>query len=101
MKLCIVAWLLTLFTLGLGYEMAGFFKDAAHPGKCVYDGLVLSSGEEGKVKGKCIRVLCGKEGFARIQGCGTQSVAPPCVMGDYINLDAPYGECCKRHITCP
>ncbi|XP_013116911.1 uncharacterized protein LOC106094254 [Stomoxys calcitrans] len=101
MKLFIFGLFFTLFSLALADEMVGFFKDPAHPGKCVYGGLVLSPGEEGKVKGECTRVLCGEDSFATVQGCGIQSVESPCEMGDYINLDAPYGECCKRHIICP
>lgn len=39
----------------------------AHPGKCVYDKLILSPGEEAKLPGMCGVISCGEGSFATIQ----------------------------------
>ncbi|XP_013116912.1 uncharacterized protein LOC106094255 [Stomoxys calcitrans] len=101
MKLFCFALFMALFATGFASLLHGVFKDDAHPGKCVYKGLVLAPGEEGKVKGECLRVTCeNADGLTELAGCPVQGVEPPCKLGDYVNLDAPYGECCKRQILC-
>ncbi|XP_075144659.1 uncharacterized protein LOC142219661 [Haematobia irritans] len=101
MKFLVIALFVTLIGATFAVESRGIFKDDAHPGKCVYKDMVLSPGEEGKVKGECERIICNKDnGFATLQGCGAESAPPNCKFGDYINVDAPYGDCCKRHIIC-
>ncbi|XP_061387442.1 uncharacterized protein LOC133324787 [Musca vetustissima] len=83
-------------------EARGFFKDSDHPGRCVHEGLFLLPGEQGKPKGQCMLFLCdNKNGFGRIQGCNYKAPMPNCSFGDYINIDAPYPECCNRHQICP
>ncbi|XP_061389600.1 uncharacterized protein LOC133324776 [Musca vetustissima] len=94
--------LLTFVVAVLSYESVGRFVDPAHPGKCVYKDLILSPGEEGKPKGECIRFMCNdSSGFATLQGCGVEAVAPPCKFGDFVDPDGPYAKCCERHIICP
>uniref|UniRef100_A0A1I8NAZ2 Single domain-containing protein n=2 Tax=Musca domestica TaxID=7370 RepID=A0A1I8NAZ2_MUSDO len=101
MKVLVIALVLAFCTTAFSYEMSGFFKEDAHPGKCVYKDLILSAGEEGYPKSECVRLLCGDNSFGTIQGCGTQAAAPPCKLGDYVNRDGKYPECCKRHVVCP
>ncbi|XP_073820444.1 uncharacterized protein [Musca autumnalis] len=100
MNLFIIALVFGLFSMTFSYEMSGFFKDAAHPGKCVYNELILSAGEEGYPKGECVRLLCGANSFGTIQGCGVESAEPPCKLGDYKNPNGRYPECCERHVIC-
>ncbi|XP_061389601.1 uncharacterized protein LOC133324777 [Musca vetustissima] len=98
----VVAVFLTLVVAVFGFESSGWYKDPAHPGKCVYKELILSPGEEGQPKGECVRFLCGdSSGFATLQGCGVEDVQPPCKLGDYIDPKGPYAKCCERHIICP
>ncbi|XP_059219961.1 uncharacterized protein LOC106094262 isoform X1 [Stomoxys calcitrans] len=123
MKYLICLFLLAIFAQSFGYVARGIFNDPSnyffpsnicilhlyfvfkicleHPGKCVYEDLVLSPGEEGKPKGQCIRFMCRDDnGYGEIHGCGAYAPMPNCEFGDYINLDAPYGECCRRHEIC-
>uniref|UniRef100_A0A1I8PUX8 Single domain-containing protein n=1 Tax=Stomoxys calcitrans TaxID=35570 RepID=A0A1I8PUX8_STOCA len=101
MKYLICLFLLAIFAQSFGYVARGIFNDPKHPGKCVYEDLVLSPGEEGKPKGQCIRFMCRDDnGYGEIHGCGASAPMPNCEFGDYINLDAPYGECCRRHEIC-
>ncbi|XP_018794531.1 PREDICTED: uncharacterized protein LOC108972426 [Bactrocera latifrons] len=80
---------------------ANYHSDA-HPGKCVVsDTLILSPGEKAKSPNSCSEIHCGSEqGHATIFGCG--AVGPPegCKWGDYVNKDAPFQECCARHLVC-
>uniref|UniRef100_A0A1I8NMG6 Single domain-containing protein n=1 Tax=Stomoxys calcitrans TaxID=35570 RepID=A0A1I8NMG6_STOCA len=101
MKFLVFTAFVTLFTVGFAYQSVGYYNDPAHPGKCVYQGMVLSPGEEGKVKGKCVSMLCANEdGLATVLGCPEEYVGPPCKLGDFVNIDAAYGECCRRHVIC-
>ncbi|XP_005188177.1 uncharacterized protein LOC101895439 [Musca domestica] len=82
--------------------MVAKMGDPEHPGKCVYNGLILSPGESGYPEGRCLRVLCfGADGSGRIHTCGSQGAQPPCVMGDYMYPDAQYPKCCEKEIICP
>ncbi|XP_058975782.1 uncharacterized protein LOC131801276 [Musca domestica] len=83
-------------------EFTGYFKDPDHPGKCFFGGLVLEPGKEGQIPGKCKRFLCNRaDGLGVVQGCGTQGVKAPCTLGDHVNANAPYPDCCKRKVICP
>ncbi|XP_013114432.1 uncharacterized protein LOC106092198 [Stomoxys calcitrans] len=103
MKFLLATLLVALFAAsGLASELLGLFADPANPGKCVYDDLILSPGEEGDIKGECSLLLCSNElGLGKIQGCGIESVEEPCTMGDFIDSSAPYPDCCKQEIICP
>uniref|UniRef100_A0A0A1X579 Venom toxin OcyC11 n=1 Tax=Zeugodacus cucurbitae TaxID=28588 RepID=A0A0A1X579_ZEUCU len=80
----------------------GNYHNDAHPGKCVIsDTIILSPGEKAKSPKSCSEVRCGSEqGHATIYGCG--AVVPPegCKWGDHVNIDAPFQECCARHLIC-
>ncbi|KPU74423.1 uncharacterized protein Dana_GF26392 [Drosophila ananassae] len=49
---------------------SGIFKDPAHPGKCVVEGLVLNSGQTARHPKKCERVHCGENGNVEFHTCG-------------------------------
>ncbi|XP_075144657.1 uncharacterized protein LOC142219659 [Haematobia irritans] len=98
--ICIL-FLVSLFHHGFCGVASGFFSDPGHPGKCVYKGLILSPGEEGKPKGECLKFKCGgTNGYGTIYTCGSEAPMPNCKFGDFINVDAPYTDCCKRHQIC-
>ncbi|XP_075146342.1 venom toxin OcyC11-like [Haematobia irritans] len=98
--ICIL-FLISLIHLGYGALSTGFFTDKDHPGKCVHMGLILSPGESAKPQGHCMNFQCLQaDGLGEIQTCGVEAPMPNCKHGDYINVDAPYTECCKRHQIC-
>ncbi|XP_023308476.2 uncharacterized protein LOC111690255 [Lucilia cuprina] len=92
--------ILSVCSLTFAALSQGYFKDPAHPGKCVYQGLVLSAGEEGKIPGACARMLCGSNSFAEVQTCGVMVPPPGCHYGDYIDINAPYAKCCEKKMIC-
>ncbi|XP_073820456.1 uncharacterized protein [Musca autumnalis] len=78
--------------------------DPEHPGKCVYEGLILSPGKSGYPEGKCIQVFCyGDDGSGRIQSCMGEADMSRCtvITNDYVNPSAHYPDCCEEHIICP
>ncbi|XP_073820450.1 uncharacterized protein [Musca autumnalis] len=78
-------------------------SDVEHPGKCFYEGLILSEGEEGRPQGKCELVMCGAKGYGSIDGCDQYPIIlePPCWWGDVENPDATFPDCCMRKVICP
>ncbi|XP_018790009.1 PREDICTED: uncharacterized protein LOC108969627 [Bactrocera latifrons] len=93
-----------------------YFKDPAHPGKCVIKEKVVSPGQSIKHPVMaCAQFTCDNaQGLATIETCDPVSALPSpfsmikydprdkptCSWGDFINTNAPYPECCKRHISC-
>ncbi|KAM7361533.1 uncharacterized protein ACRADG_012538 [Cochliomyia hominivorax] len=98
--LIVVLFILSVCAVSFASEAVGFFRDPAHPGKCVYENLILSPGEEAKIPNDCGRILCGDDGFATIQTCGVMGAPPGCKYTDYIDINAPYAECCERKLVC-
>ncbi|XP_023308501.2 uncharacterized protein LOC111690278 [Lucilia cuprina] len=88
--LIFLALIVTVFS----EDYSGYFRDPDHPGKCVRDGIILSPGEVGKVPGECALMTCYDDGYATFQTCGVVLAPPGCNFPDYIDLDAPFGECC-------
>uniref|UniRef100_A0A1A9ZKY7 SVWC domain-containing protein n=1 Tax=Glossina pallidipes TaxID=7398 RepID=A0A1A9ZKY7_GLOPL len=90
-----------IFAFGFAAESTGFYKDPRHPGKCyINDDLILSGGEQRRHTDYCARVICGGEGYTTIQTCGVESAVPPCKLGDYVDPDGDYPDCCKRIVKC-
>lgn len=102
-----------------GYEAAvvrGVFKDPAHPGKCVLEGLVLEKGQSARHPQRCERIICGENSAAEIQSyvcflqlyilyyirtyfrCGAYGLPPGKKFGKYTNPNADYPDCCNREI---
>ncbi|XP_065371805.1 uncharacterized protein LOC135963761 isoform X1 [Calliphora vicina] len=98
--LIILAFILSVCSLSFAAESIGFYKDPAHPGKCVLDNLVLSAGEEAKLPNDCALFICGNESFGTIQTCGVMVPPPGCKFTEYININAPYAECCEKKLVC-
>ncbi|XP_037806389.1 uncharacterized protein LOC119600307 [Lucilia sericata] len=96
----VLSLILSVFSLTFADESAGFFTDPAHPGKCVYEDVILSPGEEAKLPGQCARFSCGENSFATIQGCGVMLPPPGCHYGDFIDSSAPYSDCCEKELIC-
>lgn len=70
MRLAPVFFFVVAVILVSGTEAAvarGIFKDPAHPGKCVIDGLVLNAGQVARHPKRCERILCGQNSEAEIQ----------------------------------
>ncbi|XP_022226594.2 uncharacterized protein LOC111076874 [Drosophila obscura] len=76
----------------------GIFKDPAHPGKCVVDGLVLNDGQSARHPKMCARVVCGKNSEGQIQTCGVVGLLPGQKFGKYKAPNADYPDCCDREI---
>ncbi|XP_073820439.1 uncharacterized protein [Musca autumnalis] len=77
--------------------------DPEHPGKCVYEGLILSHTETGYPEGKCMHVQCyANDGIALIRTCMGEADMSRCFVRtrDYINPGALYPECCKEEMVC-
>ncbi|BFF95456.1 uncharacterized protein DMAD_12856 [Drosophila madeirensis] len=93
--------LAAVLLLGTQSEAAvsrGIFKDPAHPGKCVVDGLVLNDGESKRHPKMCARVVCGKNSEGQIQTCGVVGLPPGKKFGKYTAPNADYPDCCDREI---
>ncbi|XP_073820449.1 uncharacterized protein [Musca autumnalis] len=94
--------IITLLGVGLCYQSVGVFGDPAHPDKCVYKNLVLSPGEKVQPKGECLQFTCNDStGFGTIIGCSVKAVTEPCKLGDYVDHEGPYPDCCEQKIECP
>ncbi|EDW39622.1 GL15427 [Drosophila persimilis] len=97
----IVLVIAALMLVGTQTEAAvsrGIFKDPAHPGKCVVDGLVLNDGQSARHPNMCARVVCGKNSEGQIQTCGVVGLQPKQKFGKYTAPNADYPECCNREI---
>ncbi|KQS70997.1 uncharacterized protein LOC26526202 [Drosophila erecta] len=84
-----------------GYEAAvsqGVFKDPAHPGKCVLEGLVLENGQIARHPQRCERIICGENSVAEIQSCGAYGLPPGKKFGKFTDPKADYPVCCNREI---
>ncbi|XP_036338501.1 uncharacterized protein LOC118748234 [Rhagoletis pomonella] len=107
-------WLLTallcLSGIGLGNRLMladawvarGNYHNDAHPGKCaITETLIISPGESVKSPSQCAQIHCGNaEGDARIVGCGSVGAPDGCKWGDYVDKNAPFQQCCARHLIC-
>ncbi|XP_065354347.1 uncharacterized protein LOC135948820 [Calliphora vicina] len=98
--LIVLAFILSVCSLSFAAVSVGYFRDPAHPGKCVYEKLVLSAGEEAKLPNRCARFICENDSFGSIQTCGVMAPPPGCKFTEYINIDAPYSECCAKKLVC-
>ncbi|XP_017026155.1 uncharacterized protein [Drosophila kikkawai] len=76
----------------------GNFKDPAHPGKCVVDGLVLNAGQQARHPKRCERILCWNNGDVEFHSCGAVGLPPNKKFGDYKTPNADYPACCDRYI---
>ncbi|XP_017003904.2 uncharacterized protein [Drosophila takahashii] len=76
----------------------GVFKDPAHPGKCVVDGLVLEKGQTARHPKMCARIVCQDKSEAQIQSCGAVGLPPGKKFGKYTTPNADYPACCHREI---
>ncbi|XP_073820440.1 uncharacterized protein [Musca autumnalis] len=77
--------------------------DPEHPGKCVYEGLILSDGQSVHPEGKCILVQCyANGGIGMIHTCMGEADMSRCFVRtrDYINPGALYPECCEEEMVC-
>ncbi|XP_037931909.1 uncharacterized protein LOC119666699 [Teleopsis dalmanni] len=85
-----------------GWVASGFYYNDSYPELCyISEDFILEPGETEKMSNSCSMIRCIDEsGFAEMYGCG--AVAPPtnCKWGDYINIDAPYSECCAKEVVC-
>uniref|UniRef100_A0A1I8NKQ4 Single domain-containing protein n=1 Tax=Musca domestica TaxID=7370 RepID=A0A1I8NKQ4_MUSDO len=91
-----------IYCRGFAAVMEGKITDLDHPGKCVYEGLILSPGEDGYPKGQCMHVMCSTaDGSGTVHTCGSLGTSPPCYLGNYTNPTANYPECCFREVICP
>nr|XP_017094889.2 uncharacterized protein LOC108123960 [Drosophila bipectinata] len=101
MRLAVGIFLAFAVFLLIGSEAAvyrGIFKDPAQPGKCVVEGLVLSSGQTARHPTKCERINCGNDGDVEFHTCGSYGVPPGKKFGNYKNPKADYPACCDREI---
>ncbi|XP_073820459.1 uncharacterized protein [Musca autumnalis] len=103
MRLLSLALLCLLIAGAIGRGLKSNSSDAEHPGKCVYEDLILSPGEEGQPKGKCQRFTCGKDLVGHIESCDYRFIIlePPCWWGDLQNPEFKYPDCCMRKVICP
>ncbi|XP_016941098.3 uncharacterized protein [Drosophila suzukii] len=76
----------------------GVFKDPAHPGKCVIDGLVLEKGKSARNPKWCEQIFCEDNSMAQIHSCGAYGLPPGKKFGKYIAPNADYPACCDREI---
>ncbi|XP_039493823.1 uncharacterized protein LOC120453263 [Drosophila santomea] len=84
-----------------GYEAAvsrGVFKDPAHPGKCVLEGLVLEKGQIARHPQRCEQIICEENSAVQIQSCGAYGLPPGKKFGKYTAPNADYPACCEREI---
>ncbi|TMW46342.1 hypothetical protein DOY81_008578, partial [Sarcophaga bullata] len=88
-----IFFILSVSSVALASESVGYFKNSAYPGKCVYDGLILSPGEKAKLPNQCAQFLCGSGSFGTIQTCGVMMPPPGCKYTDYIEY-----QCSPSHI---
>ncbi|XP_065371807.1 uncharacterized protein LOC135963761 isoform X3 [Calliphora vicina] len=98
--LLLLAFILSVCSLSCALVTLKLFKDPAHPGKCVYDNYVLSVGEKAKLHNDCALIVCGRESFGVIQTCDPMDPPPGCKFTEYINIHAPFGECCAKKLVC-
>ncbi|XP_016958671.1 uncharacterized protein LOC108030325 [Drosophila biarmipes] len=101
MRLVVVIFAVIAVLLVSNTEAAvsrGVFKDPAHPGKCVVDGLVLQKGQTARHPKRCERIICGDKSEAEIQTCGAYGLPPGKKFGKYIAPNADYPACCDREI---
>ncbi|XP_017872694.1 PREDICTED: uncharacterized protein LOC108620300 [Drosophila arizonae] len=80
-------------------------KHEEYPGKCVIHSsngklVVINSDETIRYPGKCAEVYCGRNSWALIYTCPKEYPPTDCVFGDYVDINAPYPDCCPRHIDC-
>uniref|UniRef100_A0A6P7F6W8 Uncharacterized protein LOC114326951 isoform X1 n=1 Tax=Diabrotica virgifera virgifera TaxID=50390 RepID=A0A6P7F6W8_DIAVI len=59
----------------------------------------MKFGEEKRLEGECVQLVCSKNRDIQEIGCGSVGIAPPCKImpGD---LSKPYPDCCYE-ISCP
>uniref|UniRef100_A0A1I8NLK4 Single domain-containing protein n=1 Tax=Stomoxys calcitrans TaxID=35570 RepID=A0A1I8NLK4_STOCA len=103
MKLFIFAFILmALGAVTLAQEHLRYFKHLDHPGKCVFEDLVLSPGEEGQPRGSCLRLSCKqRDGLGSLKLCSpAQPAKPNCKVGGLINPSGVYPSCCERQVIC-
>ncbi|XP_004536357.1 uncharacterized protein LOC101456669 [Ceratitis capitata] len=84
------------------WQALGNYLDVANPGKCtISETLIISPGEKVKSPEDCAEIHCDTaQGDATITGCGSIGAPDGCEWGDYVNVDAPFQECCARHLIC-
>ncbi|XP_013118448.2 uncharacterized protein LOC106095700 [Stomoxys calcitrans] len=102
MKQFLVAILFTIVVTAYSNEIAGYFQDADYPGTCVYDELIVWPDDVGHPKnGKCERIYClNEDGYGKILSCRPQKIPAGCKLGEIVNPDSTYPDCCERHIIC-
>ncbi|XP_073820455.1 complement inhibitor CirpT3-like [Musca autumnalis] len=76
--------------------------DPEHPGRCVYEGIILSPGESRYPEGKCILVSCyGADGSGSIESCMGEADMSRCFVETYDpNPHGQYPHCCEKQIIC-
>ncbi|XP_073820454.1 uncharacterized protein [Musca autumnalis] len=97
MKLLSLALLFALLIAG------SYSSDPEHPGKCVYEDLILSPGEDGQPKGKCERIMCGEDLVGEVVSCDQilMEPVPPCWWGEEANPGVEFPACCGKKLICP
>ncbi|XP_011290794.1 uncharacterized protein LOC101896276 [Musca domestica] len=91
-------------SLSMAAVARGFYKDPAHPNKCVIKemNLILSPGDlvPHPTPGICVRVECLKDSLAVFYSCGVIGAPDGCIVGPPLNATAPYPLCCSKPIIC-
>ncbi|XP_017116494.1 uncharacterized protein LOC108138664 [Drosophila elegans] len=101
MRLAIGVFLVVAVLLVSESEAAvsrGIYKDPAHPGKCVLEGLILEAGQSARNPKRCERILCGENSTVERHTCGIYGLAPGQQFGKYKAPNADYPACCEREI---
>ncbi|XP_013116915.2 uncharacterized protein LOC106094259 [Stomoxys calcitrans] len=99
-------YIVSLFTLIFPFicaqEFRGYFTDPDSPGKCFFGGVAVLPGNKVQLAGKCKLFICqNRDGSGIVRSCGPQKVDSPCMLGDFLNVNASFPDCCRREVICP
>ncbi|KAM8717287.1 hypothetical protein ACLKA7_004053 [Drosophila subpalustris] len=79
-------------------------RNKNHPDKCYLETdkgpLIIEGDQLVRYPGKCANIYCGRDSWALIFTCNPLSIPDGCELGDYINSNAAFPECCERDWKC-
>ncbi|XP_037812209.1 uncharacterized protein LOC119603974 [Lucilia sericata] len=78
----------------------GTYADPSHPGQCVLQQLVLSPGAVAKHPEMCAKITCHDNSKASIVTCATMIPPEGCTVGEPVDPEANYPNCCRKKIIC-
>ncbi|XP_030382901.1 uncharacterized protein LOC115630470 [Scaptodrosophila lebanonensis] len=93
----------------LNYTLAAMsmnnYGDNAYPDRCVLDiadqVVLLQVGEMYKFESlPCTSIYCLGDGWGMLQTCDHVKPKSGCRFTEYVDLRAPFPECCKRRVFC-